>query len=203
VLARPSPGAPLALAEAEPDLRGKKHHGVSGPLTDAWRDALVVVRGTAAPELVEANRLLAEHVSSAFGTASLAVPVWTDVEASEDRLGERSVVLVGGPASNTLAKAWEASLPAKLERGAITVGGRRFEGAELAVSAIGPRPGAPEHYVVLHAGLGERATLAARDLPRYLPDWVVYDARVAVERGGLLFGKRPTIAGGFFDPSWK
>ena len=49
----------------------------------------------------------------------------------------------------------------------------------------------------------ERGLLAARHLPRYLPDWVVYDARITVERGGLLFGDRPTRAGGFFDASWR
>jgi predicted esterase len=203
ILSRPSPGAPHQLAAALPDLTGKKRHGVSGPLTDAWRDPLIVVRGTAALDLLEANRLVAEHVASAFGTSTLRLPVITDDEATDERLRDHGVVLVGGPASNRLALRWEADLPVKIEPGAVTVRGTRHEGKELAVSAVGPRPGAPDHYVVLHAGMTERATLAVRSLPRYLPDWVVYDARIATERGGLLFGKRPTIAGGFFDSSWN
>ena len=83
------------------------------------------------------------------------------------------------------------------------VRGQRHEGADVAVSLIAPRPDDPDQVVVLHGSWTERGLLAARHLPRYLPDWVVYDARIAVARGGLLFGERPTRAGGFFDASWR
>ncbi len=202
VVVRDAAGA-LAIAPAIPTRQGSKRHGVSGPLEDALFHPLLVVRGTAEPALTEANRLVAEHVATAWGTAAVRYPIVTDVDATEDALRDRSVVLVGGPPSNLLARRWADSLPARFEPGAITVRGKRHEGPDVAVSLIAPRPGDPERVVVLHGSLSERGTLAARHLPRYLPDWVLYDARIASERGGLLFGTRPTLDGGFFDGSWR
>lgn len=207
------PGRPIALARGDdgalglvpevPSRAGMKRHGVSGPLEDAFFHPLIVVRGTADPAQREAGRLVAEHLATAGGTAAVRIPVITDEQATLDALRGRSVVLVGGPPSNHLARRWEAALPARFEAGAITVRGVRHEGADVAVSLVAPRPDDPDRVVVLHGALSERGLLAARSLPRYLPDWVVYDARIAAERGGLLFGDRPTLAGGFFDASWR
>jgi hypothetical protein len=201
-LARGDDGA-LGLAPEVPSRAGMKRHGVSGPIEDALFHPLVIVRGTAEPALEEASRLLAEHLATAGGTAAVRYPIVTDVEATDEILRGKSVVLVGGPPSNLLARRWEAALPARFEPGAITIRGARYEGADVAVSLIAPRPDEPDQVVVLHGAVSERGVLAARHLPRYLPDWVVYDARVAAERGGLLFGDRPTLAGGFFDASWR
>jgi hypothetical protein len=132
----------------------------------------------------------------------VSYPVWADTEGSDEALAGRSLVLIGSPDENLITQKLAADLPIKIESSAIVVKGRRFEGHSLAVSFIAPRPGTPGEYVVVHAGLDEEAILASRFLPRYLPDWVVYDARASVERGGLLFDQRPFVAGGFFSEHW-
>ncbi len=73
----------------------------------------------------------------------------------------------------------------------------------VGVSFIAPRPDDADEYVVVHAGLDVDGTLAARSLPRFVPDFVVYDARVERQRGSLLFDERPFIDGGFFDEHWE
>src|SRR5690606_9878406 len=176
-LVRGDDGA-LALAPEVPSREGMKRHGVSGPIEDALFHPLVVVRGTAEPSMTEAARLVAEHVATAGGTADVRYPILADTDATDEALRGRSVILVGGPSSNLLARRWEAALPARFEPGAITVRGTRHAGDDVAVSLIAPRPDDPDRVVVLHAAVSERGLLAARSLPRYLPDWVVYDARI-------------------------
>ncbi len=191
-----------AKVEAEPARSGMKRHGVSGPIDDVLRHAVVVVYGTQVAAHVEANRSVGEHMGHAGGIADIDYPVLADTDATEDALRGKSLILVGSPAENLVTAKLASGLPIKFEPNAFVVHDRRFEGDTVGVSFIAPRPDATNEYVVVHAGLGEAGTLASRYLPRYLPDFVVYDGRIAVERGGLLFGQRPYLDGGFFSEHW-
>ncbi len=199
--------------KARASLLAHKHPGQSGPLDDVFHGPLVIVYGTGDPPLEEANRLVAEHLATLGGSADVRYPILADRDATDAALGGRSVVLIGGPASNALAARIRDLLPAKIEPRAITLRGERFEGDDVATSFIFPAPTsfdeggsrnlADGRYVVVHAGTSPRATLAARMLPRYLPDYVVYDSSLAVQRGGLLMDTRPVRAAGFFGEAWQ
>ena len=56
---------------------------------------------------------------------------------------------------------------------------------------------------MVHAGAGIEGTLASRHLPRFLPDFLVYDARMTVQRGAHLLDQRQVLEGGYFDVEWK
>jgi pimeloyl-ACP methyl ester carboxylesterase len=199
-------------SEREPTRDGHKRHGQSGPLDDLQFTPVTIVVGTQDPALTSAYRLVAEHLGSLGGTADLRYPIVDDVDANDAELEGRSVVLLGTPEQNLLTRAVASLLPARFERGALSIGGSRHEGDDVTVSFIAPRPlgfrgerARQRHasgYVVVHAAASARAALAVRMLPRFLPDWVVYDASLAKQKGGLLFDQRPVRAAGFFSERW-
>jgi hypothetical protein len=52
------------------------------------------------------------------------------------------------------------------------------------------------------AGTDVPGTLRALSLPELLPDFVVWDERLAPSRGQLLLGAGSVRAGGFFTKEW-
>jgi hypothetical protein len=207
---RSGEGGPFALAD-ESTLVGRKRRGVSGPMADVLHGPVAIVVGTLEPAHRDANRLVAEHLATLGGSADVHYPIFEDGKVSADELRGRSVILVGGPSTNGLTRAVAGELPVRFESAAIAVGTRRFEGADVAVSFVAPAPRSlpgdegplAPRYVVVHAGLSPKGTLAARFLPRYLPDWVVYDVGLVTMSGGLLFESRPVRGGGFFGERWE
>jgi hypothetical protein len=203
----------FAVSDAPPPLEGRKRHGQSGPLDDLQHAPFTIVVGTQDERLTSAYRLVAEHLRTLGGTADLAYPVLDDVAADDQALEGRSVVLLGTPEQNLLTRAIADTLPAKLEPGAVIVAGQRHEGEHVATSFIAPRPEgfaaarvgrrADHGYVVVHGASSARSALAIRSLPRFLPDYVVYDERIAIQKGGLLFDRRPVRAAGFFSEHWR
>jgi hypothetical protein len=201
------------LALGEHVTTGRKAPGSSGPLDDVQHGAVTIVYGTQGRADREANRLVAEHFATLGGAADIHYPVLADSDATDELLAGRNVVLVGGPRTNRLTAAIAGLLPVEVHADGIMLRGERHAGKHLGASLIFPGPesffgdGAkkrsPTRYVVLHAGTTPRATLAARMLPRYLPDFVVYDAAPFAERGGLLMNTRPTLAAGFFSETWQ
>jgi dienelactone hydrolase len=222
-IGREAGGAPT-LSTTDPCNAADKHHDQSGSLDDLASLPVTVVVGTADAKLVEANRVLADHLARMGGQADVRYPIVDDAAATDDALAGRSVVLVGGPASNTLARALlgaglapgegrTPSVPVRIGASSVTVKDHTEEGDDLGVAFVMPRPEgfhgeaisrrAPSGYVAIYAGLTAEATLSARMLPRYLPDWVVFDSSFAVERGGLLMDARRPRAAGFFSETWE
>ena len=189
----------------EPSREGKKRAGVSGPLDDVLRHPQLIVYGTQDPGQTETNLTVAQHFSSADQWASARFPIKADRDVTEAELTGRSLVLIGGPASNKIAALFAKDLPIAFEPGALTFRGKRYEGDDLGASLIYPHPRDPKEYVVLHAGTTFRGTLASRHLPQLAPDFLIYDTRLTLQRGELLLDRRaPAVKeGGFFDEAWK
>lgn len=192
----------FVLANSEPSFAGKKRAGVSGPLDDIDRHPRVIVYGTQDPALTEENRMVAEHFAS-YDTFAARYPVKSDVEVTDAEIDSKSIVLIGNSKSNRWTALLESSLPVKFEPSALTFRGKRYEGADVGISFIHPHPRNPQEYVVVHAGVGVVGTLASRHLPRFSPDFLVYDARMMAQRGGHLLDQRQVLDGGFFDLDWK
>jgi hypothetical protein len=129
--------------------------------------------------------------------------VKSDVEITDAEIDAQSLVLIGNPKSNRVMALFEASLPARFEPSAITFRGKRHEGPDVGISFIHPHPRNVQEYIVVHAGTGVVGTLASRHLPRFSPDFLVYDARMTAQRGGHLLDQRQVLDGGFFDVDWK
>lgn len=192
----------FVLAEAAPSREGKKRADVSGPLDDIDRHSRIIVYGTQDVLQTEENRMVAEHFA-AYDTFAARYPVKSDVEITDAEIDAKSLVLIGNSKSNRLTALFEASFPVKFEAAALVFRGKRYEGADVGVSFIHPHPRNAREYVVVHAGVGVVGTLASRHLPRFVPDFLVYDARMMTQRGGHLLDQRPVLEGGFFDMEWK
>lgn len=201
--ARSGAGGAFERVEVAPSRAGKKRPGVSGPLDDILRHPVLIVYGTQDPAQTDANRRVATHFASYDHWAYARFPVAADTEASAADLANKSLILIGGPASNRVTADFISALPVRFEANALTVRGKRYEGRDLGVSLIHPHPKNEAEYIVLHAGLGERGTLASRHLPQLVPDYLVYDGRITVQRGELLLDKRIVLEGGFFNQNWQ
>ncbi|HRI64357.1 MAG TPA: alpha/beta hydrolase-fold protein, partial [Polyangium sp.] len=195
-------GSEFVLASAAPSREGKKRAGVSGPIDDMDRHSRIIVYGTQDPLQTEENRMVAEHFAG-YDTFAARYPIKSDVEISDEEINAKSLVLVGNAKSNRLTALFEASLPVKFEAEAITFRGKRYEGSGVGISFIHPHPRNAQEYVVVHAGVGVSGTLASRHLPRFAPDFLVYDERITAQRGGMLLDQRPVLDGGYFDMDWK
>ena len=191
------------VADAAPDRSGHKRHNVAGPLPDALLHRQLIVYGTGDPAQTEANQLAARWASQADPRWDVRYPVKADRDVTDQEMREHTLVLIGNPASNALTARLREHLPVTFEPGALVLGdGRRFEGEEVGVSLIHPHPENPDEYLVLHAGVGPQGTLASRHLPRYTPDYLVYDQGITTQRHGTLLGDREVLAGGFFTQAW-
>ncbi len=195
-------GGGFAREPAEPSRKGRKRAGVSGPLDDVDRHGRLVVYGTQDPTQIDTNRLVAEHFAS-FDTFAARFPVKTDVEITDAEIDQKSLVLIGNPRSNRVTALLEAALPVRFEPTALTFRGKRHEGEDVGISFIHPHPRNPDEYVVVHAGTSFAGTLASRHLPRFSPDYLVYDGRITVQRGGHLLDRRVVRDGGFFGIDWN
>lgn len=190
------------LLTAPSSRAGKKRHGVAGPLDDLGFHPLVFVYGARSPAHVEANRLVAEHLARGDAYAA-RYPVVADTEVGWEAIRGKSVVLVGSPESNLVTASIAPMLRVRFSPGALELRGERFQGPLTGVAFVAPSPFEPERYVAVYAGLTPRATLLARALPRLSPDFVVWDERLAGDRGELLLARRDVARAGFWDEDWR
>ena len=183
---------------------GRKRPGVGGPIEDAFYGPLLFVFGTADPEQVEVNRQVAEADARAeFDRADVRWPVKPDTEVTDEDVRHYTLVLYGNPASNRVLARIANRLPIRFEGDAVTVGQRRHVGQDVGVVFIAPNPENPDAYVLVKAGVTWRGTRLSRHLPLFLPDYVVFDSKVAIQTGGRLMDRRPWRDGGFLDAGWQ
>lgn len=187
----------------EGDAAKEKRAGQSGPLDDVWYGRLIIVVGTQDPLQTEANRLVGEALRRYNRRSDVSVAVVKDRDVTEAMLRGTHVMLIGQPNSNSVTLRAAAQIPAKFDATSLTLGGRRWEGEDVGVSMILPSPFDPNHYLVLHAGVGRTGTLSARNLPEWVPDYLVYDKRIRQQWGAKLLDRRKVLMGGFFDNHWN
>jgi poly(3-hydroxybutyrate) depolymerase len=182
---------------------GSKRQGLSGPLDDIWNEGFVIVVGTQDPLQTEANLLAAKELRRFNYRTAVEIPIIQDVDISESMLRQTSLMLIGNPTSNSVTALAEAKLPLRFEKEALVFGGKRFVGTDVGVSLIYPSPFNGDRYVVLHAGVGRIGTLSARNLPAFVPDYLVYDKRMRAQYGAKLLDKRRVLEAGFFAADWE
>lgn len=184
----------------------EKKPGLSGPITDSYYDAVLHVYGTQDPRATAALKRTAER--SANGS-----PLWlwrvkqrvlADTEVSDALLHSHHVVLYATPGSNALLDRMLSALPMQLDAQGIHVGEQFYEGRGVGVKLIYPNPLAPERYVIVQAAPTTASVDGGRQLPDFLPDYVVYDAASTASRPRLTFPNKPAPrVMGYFDDAWQ
>jgi hypothetical protein len=82
------------------------------------------------------------------------------------------------------------------------VGQEQVRGRETGAAFIYPNPVRNDRYVVVMAGVDGPGMLRAMSLPDLLPDYVVWDERLANSRDQLVLGGGSVRAAGFFTKEW-
>lgn len=183
---------------------GSKRPGVSGPIGDIRYGRQLFVYGTQDPTQVETNRERAENDARYRGLrAGVRFPVKADNAVTAEDIRRFHLILYGNPRSNLLLRRIASRLPVRFSAGAIHFAGRTYRGADVGVALIYPNPLNGERYVLVLAGTTYLGTLYSRYLPRWLPDFVIYDRGITRQFGGKVMHRRATLAAGYFDQLWR
>lgn len=187
------------------DERLEKRPGISGPLTDPYRDGMVHVYGTQDPAQAAALRATAERGARGW-------PLWlwqhrqrviADSEVTPEILRSSHLVLYGTPGSNSILERVATRLPIRIGADAIHVGSRTFRGTGVGTRFVYPNPEAPDRYLIVQAAPTLEGVQNGHNLPDFLPDWVVYEGRTTRTRQRLISGRNGQPAMGFFDDHWQ
>ena len=184
---------------------GEKRPGISGPLDDILYEPHVFVYGTADPAQTDTNRRRAKEAARYYwNSAEIQVPVVADSELTEQQRQSLHLVLIGNPRSNTVLAEIHSRLPVTFDAKGIEFRGKRYEGDSVGISFIYPNPmTAGQTYVKVHAGVTWRGTWLSGYLPRWGPDFLIYDEAIAVQRFGRLMDRRKPLLGGYFNRNWN
>lgn len=187
------------------DGRLEKRPGISGPLTDPYRDGMIHVYGTQDPAQTEALRATAERGARGW-------PLWlwqhrqrvvADSDVSPEMMRSSHLVLYGTPGSNSILERVAERLPIRIGQDGVHVGSRTFRGAGVGTRFVHPNPEAPDRYLIVQAAPSIEGVQNGHNLPDFLPDWVVYEGRTTRTRQRLISGRNGQLAMGFFDRYWQ
>ncbi|MEY4581079.1 MAG: hypothetical protein RL701_5782, partial [Pseudomonadota bacterium] len=201
-LVREAAGWRVGTPPSSPEL--SKKPGSQGPITDAYFGSLLHVYGTQDPAAVDALRKAAERGARGW-------PLWlwrvdqrvlADTELTPELMKQHNIVVYATPGSHSVFTRMQDKLPIRLENDAIAVGEQRYRGRGVGTKFIYPNPLAPERYVIVQAAPTVEGVSGGHNLPDFLPDYVVYDAKTTRSRPRLTFPTAP-LALGYFDNAWQ
>ena len=194
---------------AQPPEGLVKMRGLSGPFSDVFRDAFMVVYGTAEgsglwAEIArrEAERFAWEWELRYGSPCRLSA----DGEVEEADMRRFNLLLFGGPQVNSISERMADALPVKLTPDAVTVGGRTYEGEDVGVMLCYPNPLNPDKMIALVAGLSPGALYQACDRTGLWFNWGIYDKYKWFDYAvydSLTNGPETFRVVGFFDNCWR
>ena len=213
-----APGEPLvfhrdgevwSLGAPSADGVHKEGH-LAGPIRDVWNEPLTIVYGAGDPAQTTANLEVAQALATIRWGVDVKYPIVKDSEVDPAAAPTKATILIGNARSNRITRALEKQLPIQIVApsdaqpgGAITFAGKTFTGNQLGAMFVVPHPLATSRYLLVVEGVDALGTWRSLSLPELLPDFVIYDERVAPARGQQLLSFGAVLAGGFFDESWQ
>ena len=183
---------------------GARHGDVGGPIRDVFHEPLTFVIGTQDPDHTLVNRLVAQHWAHPKGWI-VDYPIVDDVDVTDAMIRDRVLVLVGPPSSNLVHARIADRLPIRVAADGVHVGAEVHAGEQVGVAFVAPNPLNPDRAVLVLAGPHPLGTWRSIALPDILPDYVVFDERVAPARDQWACGGTGCVyrAQGFFDMHWR
>ncbi len=181
-----------------------KHHGIQGPIRDAYSTKFIYVYGT----IGEEKETKMNSKAATEECNSLGGPDWRqvdgdyvvkkDVEITDDDIRTANLILVGRPSSNKITNQIHAKLPIRLEGNTLHAPGP-LDGKDAIVRFIYPNPLNPDRYVVIVYAVNPEQLFPYRGVPWGTPDFSVSQIKKNDK-------KRPNIEPvriGFFDVNWR
>lgn len=205
-------GDTLELPSGEASsLHRNNSHWVVGPrvvarsgrgLRDLYDTPLIFVVGTGSTGSTGVANLY-ERVARAWAHhpgVPTRYPIVRDDSFTAAMAAGRTVVLVGTPDDNRVLASLASRLPIRITHDGVTVGRRHITGPDLGAVFNAPHPDHGETQVMVISGTTPVAVLRSVSLPELLPQYVVFDQRVAAARGRVTLGPAATVlAAGYLD----
>lgn len=189
----------VAGTREEPRKKGK----ITGPIRDVWNDPLQVVYGTEDETQTAVNLEVARAFATIRWGVDVSYPIVRDVDIDPNLAPTRATIVIGNAKGNRYLRALEPSLPIKVDDKGVAFAGKTFTGSQLGAAFVVPHPRAPTQYLLVIEGVDALGTFRALSLPELLPDFVIYDERLAPARGQSLLAFGAVLAAGYFDSKWQ
>ncbi|MBI2392773.1 MAG: prolyl oligopeptidase family serine peptidase [Deltaproteobacteria bacterium] len=200
-------GAPAepAAAPGSPGDGPRKEGNIAGPIRDVWNEPLQIVYGEGDPAQTQVNLEVARALATIRWGVDVRYPILKDSEVDPEVAPTRSTILVGNARSNRVLRALEPALPIRVNDsdGSIRFDGKTFTGSQLGAAFVVPHPKAKQHYLLVVEGADALGTFRALSLPELLPDFVIWDHRLAAARGQSLLAFGTVLSAGWFDTRWR
>ncbi len=184
---------------------GSRRAGLDGPIREVFHEPLTFVVGTQDPDHTFVNRLVARRWANPKGVI-VEYPIVDDVDVTDAMIANSVLVLIGPPSSNSVLARIADRLPIRITSDAIELGGIAHRGDEVGTAFVTPNPLNPDRLTLVIAGPRPLGTFRSIALPDILPDYVVFDERVASARDRWACGGSEGCAyraHGFFDMRWQ
>jgi pimeloyl-ACP methyl ester carboxylesterase len=183
----------------------RKHHGLQGPIDDAFMDSFIMVRPTGKP----LNATAGDWVQDEFAHATNEwrnqfrgdVIVKADTDVTPEDMVNNHLVLWGDPQSNKVLGRLASKLPVTWKADNIRIAGKSFAADRFAPVFIFPNPLSPSKYIVVNSGFTfceSGRSSNALQIPK-LPDYGVLD--ITVPRASRY--PSGVALAGFFDERWQ
>ena len=183
-----------------------KNARIAGPIGDIFNTPFAIVTGTASadPAMNEVCRTKAEALVALWKDWQRQPPrSFNDSELTEADASRYSLILIGGPDTNLVARRLASRLPLQVDAKSVSIGGRSFDVTDARVQMILPHPLNAARYVLVVAA----TSAPAMDLwtPSNIRgaefDFTINDAHVP-NAGQQISPTDLWVAGGWFDRDW-
>ena len=177
-------------------MPGEKTAAVDGPIGDIFNTPFIIVIGTASPNAaMRAYCLRFARREIAWWQAFQQVTprIVLDTRITAEECARYSLLLIGGPEENLVAKKLADRLPLTITPDGFTIDGQAFPVRDGGVRMIYPSPLNAERYVAIAAANSPAGMYRLKPIiNRYDVDYAVTDGRPGRE-----------LAAGLFDRNWR
>jgi len=210
----PSAGRYTLVADSYAAQAHDKNPAREGRLTYFFNTPFAIVIGTRSedPAMVSGLAAKADTLADLWERWQHVKPrLFRDTEISVADQRRYSLLLLGGPADNSVTAKLAAKLPLKVTGDSVTVDGRRFTATDAVAQMLYPHPQNDQRYLLLvqptsAAGLRfwnpQQYWHALNGFPMNFWDWTIVDGRHAIQQSGQ-FPDRGWVAAGVLDMHWK
>ncbi len=184
-----------------------KTPAISGPIADFQNTPFVIVKGTISSDPVmklAIEQKAAAIVSNWKANQKYEPRLMRDVDVTEAELAKYSLMLLGGPKENKVARQIFERIPLIIDDSVVTIGGKSFKAKDAFLHAIYPNPYNTERYVSLAAGTSGAGFTFFNpfrgDLFEF--DYYIADGKIPAFTMGAK-NEKILIASGFFNRDWQ
>lgn len=126
----------------------------------------------------------------------------TDKEATEDKIKDKNLILIGTEDDNNLIREKIQKTPIKISINGIEISGRQVAYGESAVKFVYPDIDDPDRLILYSTGTSSKYAVLSEAFAAYsvfssLPDFIVFNEKVR------QYGFAGLTAAGYFDVNWQ